>query len=84
MSLMATTLGCGKKPADTPEEIDTTFPVPNWKADDTGKHPATMTVVVALPATLAAGAMESDKLAAFVNNACRVWVMVKVDNQNFF
>jgi hypothetical protein len=85
ISLVVATFGCSKKFADMPAKEVVTFPSPDWKADDTGKYPATMTVVLALPATLATGAMENDKLAAFINDECRgVGVVVKVDKQNLF
>lgn len=84
--LIAAILGCSKKSAvDAPEEVATKFPVPTWKADNTGKYPATMTAVITLPVTLAGGVMENDKLAAFVNDECRgVGAIVKVDNLNLF
>ena len=83
--LIAATLGCSKKPVDTPEEAATKFPAPTWKADDTGKYPATMTAVVTLPVTLAGSTMENDKLAAFVNDECRgVGVIVQVSSLNLF
>ena len=84
--LIVAALGCSKKASvDVPEKAATKFPVPTWKADDTGKYPATMTAVVTLPATLAGDAMDNDKLAAFVNNECRgVGVIVKVDNLSPF
>ena len=83
--LIAATLGCSKNSVDTPEKVATKFPVPNWKADDTGKYPATMTAVFTLPVTLAGGSTENDKLAAFVNDECRgVGVTVEVNNLNLF
>jgi hypothetical protein len=85
ISLVLATFGCSKKSADIPVQEVATFPAPDWKADDTGKYPATMTAVLALPAALVAGAMENDKLAAFINDECRgVGVLVKVDKQNLF
>ncbi len=83
--LVAATLGCSKNPADIQEEAATKFPVPNWKTDDTGKYPATMSAVFTLPATLAGSSMENDKLAAFVNDECRgVGVIVENNNQKLF
>src|SRR4051812_616660 len=83
--LMLATLGCSKKPVDTPLAEATKFAAPTWKADDTGKYPATMTAVVALPVTVSGSAMENDNLAAFVNNECRgVAVIVKVGTVNLF
>lgn len=83
--LIAATLGCSKNSVVPPEEAATKFPVPNWKADDTGKYPATMTAVVTLPATLAGGSSENDKLGAFVDDECRgVGVIVKLNDLNLF
>ncbi|MEP7375100.1 MAG: hypothetical protein ABI675_17005 [Chitinophagaceae bacterium] len=83
--LIAATLGCSKNSVDTPEQAATKFPVPNWKADDTGKYPATMTAVFTLPATLAGSSMENDKMAAFVNDECRgVGVIVESNNLKLF
>jgi len=83
--LIAATIGCSKNSVDTPEEVATKFPVPNWKADDTGKYPATMTAVFALPQTLASGFTKNDKLAAFVNDECRgVGVIVEVNSLSLF
>lgn len=83
--LMVAVLGCSKNPAVTQEAIATKFPVPNWKADETGKYPATMTAVFTLPVTLAGGSTENDKLAAFVNDECRgVGVIVQVNHLNLF
>jgi hypothetical protein len=85
--LIAAALGCSKNSDDTQEEAEvmTKFPVPNWKADDTGKYPATMTAVFSLPATLAGSLMENDQLAAFVNGECRgVGVIVDSNNLKLF
>jgi hypothetical protein len=83
--LMAAMLGCSKNSVDTPEQVATKFPVPNWKEDDTGKYPATMTAVFSLPVTLAGSATENDKLAAFVNEECRgVGVIVESNNLKLF
>ena len=83
--LIAATIGCSKNPDNTTEEVATKFPVPTWKADDTGKYPATMTAVFNLPPTLASGFTKNDKLAAFVNDECRgVGAIVEVNNLNLF
>lgn len=83
--LIVAIAGCSKQPVDTPEVVPTKFPPPTWKADNTGKYPATMTAVVTLPVTLAGSVTENDKLAAFVNNECRgVGAIIKVNNQNLF
>jgi hypothetical protein len=84
---MVTAFSCGKKSVDTPtaEEAATKFPAPTWKADETGKYPATMTAVVTLPVALESSVRETDKLAAFINEECRgVGVIVKDNNLNLF
>ena len=83
--LIAAALGCSKNSEDVPEEVATKFSVPTWKEDDTGKYPATMTAVFALPLTLAKSFSEDDKLAAFVNDECRgVGTIVEVNNTKLF
>ena len=83
--LMLATLSCSKSQVEPKPAEATKFPVPTWKADETGKYQATMTAVFNLPATLAANSQENDKLAAFVNDECRgVGVIVKFNNQNLF
>ena len=83
--LIVVTLGCGKNRVNTPVAVATKFPEPTWKIDDTGKYPATMTAVFKLPVTFVSSALESDKLAAFINDECRgVGVIVKVNNLNLF
>ncbi|MDQ6812929.1 MAG: hypothetical protein M3040_04215 [Bacteroidota bacterium] len=85
--LLAATLSCSKKSVDAPppEEVGTKFPPPTWRADATGKYPATMTAVVALPATLVANGTDNDNLAAFADNECRgEGVIVKVNGTNLF
>ncbi len=80
MLLLIGTSGCKKDPGATTEEVFTKFPPPTWRADETGKYPASMTAVVAIPATLQRNVNESDQLAAFINNECRGdGVRVKVD-----
>ena len=54
-----------------PVETFTKFPPPSWKADETGRYPATMTAVLALPATLEANKSDNDQIAAFINDECR-------------
>ena len=80
--------GCSKSSdvgSSTTGTPATTFAAPTWKADDTGKYPATMTAVVALPTALAANTATGDKLAAFVNGECRgVGVIDKVNNQDLY
>ncbi len=83
--LMVVIFSCGKTPVDTPKELPKKFPVPTWKADDTGKYPATMTAVLNLPAALSTDALDNDLLAAFVNGECRgVGVVVKYNNANLY
>ena len=83
--LMLATLSCSKSQVEPKPAEATKFPEPTWKADDTGKYPATMTAVFNLPVTLAASSQENDKLAVFVNEECRgVGVIVKFNNQNLF
>jgi|SRR5688572_17668348 len=83
--LILTTFGCSKNPDDLHEQAATKFPIPEWKADDTGKYPATMTAVFSLPVTLAGGSADNDKLAAFINDECRgVGFIVDVNNRDLF
>ena len=83
--LVLALVGCGKESTDPQKESATKFPPPSWKADETGKYPATMTAVISLPASVAATAVENDNLAAFVGDECRgVGVVVEVNNQNLF
>ncbi len=83
--LMLATLSCSKSPVETKPAEPTKFPEPNWKADETGKYPATMTAVFNLPVTLAVSTQQNDKLAAFVNDECRgVGEIIKFNNQNLF
>lgn len=82
---LVTTLSCSKNGNTSPDEVTTKFPAPTWKEVNTGTYPATMTAVVALPATLAGSLMENDQLAAFVNGECRgVGVLEKVNGLNLF
>ena len=83
--LMLGVAGCSKSPVETKPAEATKFPEPNWKVDETGKYPVTMTAVFTLPVTLAGSVQENDKLAAFINDECRgVGVIVKVNDQNLF
>ena len=83
--LVVTMLGCAKESTDPQNEPATKFPPPSWKADETGKYPATMTAVISLPVLLAPTAMENDHLAAFIGDECRgVGVVVEVNSQNLF
>jgi len=83
--LIAGSLGCSKNKDGEPEQVATKFPPPAWREDDTGKYPATMTAVFALPVSLAGSSMENDKLAAFVNDDCRgVGTIVEVNDLKLF
>ena len=83
--LMLAALGCSKSPVEIKPAEPTKFPEPNWKADETGKYPATMTAVFNLPVTLTGSVQENDKLAAFVNDECRgVGIIIKFNNQHLF
>jgi hypothetical protein len=78
-------MGCTKNSTDSAPGGATKFPVPDWAADDTGKYPATMTAVFALPAALGGDAGTNDKLAAFVNETCRgLGVLVEVNNVKLY
>jgi hypothetical protein len=85
--LVVVTMACqkGAEEAGPPKEEQTTFPPPKWKADDSGKYPATMTAVVALPIVLQGNMLAGDELAAFVNGECRgEGVVVKVGMANLY
>lgn len=77
--------GCGKESVKTPEVAATKFPPPAWKADETGKYPATMTAVISLPVPLAGTALETDPVAAFIGDECRgVGVIVNVNSKPLY
>ena len=83
--LTAATLSCSKSENPAPEQPGTKFTAPEWKQDTSGRYPASMTAVLAIPTSLAAAVLESDQLAAFVNDECRgVGTMEKVNTQNLF
>lgn len=46
-------------------------PPPSWTLDDSGKYPATMTVVVQLPEKLQHLSRAADQLGAFAGEQCR-------------
>lgn len=46
-------------------------PSPSWTVDDSGKYPATMTVVIQLPESLQHLSAAGDQLGAFTGNECR-------------
>lgn len=78
--------GCKKEGNTGSEETaSATFPPPGWKADESGRYPATMTAVVALPPALAQGISTGDQLAAFIGDECRgVGSLVKVESKDLF
>ena len=83
--LLLTTAGCKKETEKKPEEVVKTFPPPNWKGDETGRYPATMTAVVILPASLEAARGQGDQLAAFIGDECRgVGDVVKVETKELY
>ncbi len=68
--VMATLLnGCSKKQPEVPP--NTKFPPPNWKADNSGKYPLSMTAVVQVEGLLNLARQPGDELAAFINGECR-------------
>ena len=71
--LVIGTIACrkGADVAEKPKEEQTKFPPPKWKADETGRYPASMTAVVVLPALLQTAITEEDQLAAFIGGECR-------------
>jgi hypothetical protein len=78
-------MGCSKSENNAPEPPGTKFTAPEWKQDTSGRYPASMTAVLALPNSLAAAVLESDQLAAFVNDECRgIGTVEKVNTQNLF
>jgi hypothetical protein len=85
--LLLAATACHKNPDEinAPKEEQTKFPAPAWKADETGRYPASMTAVVSLPVTLRAAAGEGDQLAAFVDGECRgTGVQVKLDTTTVY
>lgn len=76
---------CSKNGGTNQDESATKFATPQWKADTTGKYPATMTSVLALPAALVSTLTANDQLAAFINGECRgVASLEKVGNADLF
>ena len=47
------------------------FPAPNWKADNSGKYPLSMTAVVQVEDLLNLARQPGDELGAFINGECR-------------
>jgi len=77
---------CGKTNERRPdEEVLTQHPMPDWKPDQSGKYPVSMTAVVSLPVNLKAAQIEGDKLAAFVDGECRgEGISVQMDSLKVF
>lgn len=65
LSLIVCFTGCKK------EDQHATFPSPDWKEDQTGKYPVSMTAVVTMYYEINVDVMPEDKLAAFVDDECR-------------
>ena len=84
--LLVINLGCKKETEQkAPEEAATKFPAPDWKVDETGRYPATMTAVVTLPDGMHGSISENDQLAAFVSEDCRgIASVVKVGSVNVY
>ncbi|RZJ99410.1 MAG: hypothetical protein EOO43_26375, partial [Flavobacterium sp.] len=85
--LMIAIIGCSKKEDDIapPEEIYTKFPPPDWKVDESGKYPFSMTAAVTIPAKLQLQMNDNDQIAAFINEECRgKGVKIKVDSVDVF
>jgi hypothetical protein len=82
---LVATLGCSKNKSADQDESGTKFQAPQWRADTTGKYPATMTAVFVLPAALAGNLTANDQLAAFINGECRgVAALEKLSDVNLF
>lgn len=80
MSLIFCFGGCKK-------EEYATFPTPDWKEDQTGKYPYSMTAVVSLYYDINAEVMPEDKMAAFVGDECRgigKWIKIGPTSSAFF
>ena len=83
--LLTASLSCSKTENTTPDVPGTKFSAPDWKQDTTGRYPASMTAVLALPGSLAVAVVESDQMAAFVNDECRgLGTMETVNNKSLF
>jgi hypothetical protein len=89
--LIAATLLTGltacKKTAEqkAEEELMIQHPMPDWKKDQSGKYPVSMTAVVSLPQKLKQGQSDGDKLAAFIEGECRgEGIAVQMDSLNVF
>jgi hypothetical protein len=71
-SLLSGFYGCKKTAEREPDtELLIQHPPPEWKTDQSGKYPVSMTSVVSLPVKLKAGQSDGDKLAAFIDGECR-------------
>lgn len=79
VSVLSLLGGCKK------EKTHTRFPTPEWKADDTGKYPYSMTAIVKVPKLHNKQILPGDKVAAFVGDECRgVGVPVEVNGHTLF
>ena len=77
--------GCSKKGGTDQDKSATKFAAPQWKSDTTGKYPATMTSVLALPAGMVSNLTANDQLGAFINGECRgVASLEKVGDADLF
>jgi hypothetical protein len=77
---------CGKTAERKPDtEVLTQHPLPDWKTDQSGKYPVSMTAVLNLPAKLKEGQSEGDMLAAFIDGECRgQGINVQMDSLKLF
>lgn len=80
-SILSISIGCKKDKGKNYSR----FPVPEWKVDETGKYPYSMTAVVKVPDEIKTGISAGDKLGAFVNDECRgLGVQVNVNGSIVF
>lgn len=71
LSLVVIALSISVAISSCSKDKQRTVPVPDWKADTTGKYPASMTSVVQLPDGFIINRQPSDKIATFINGECR-------------
>ncbi len=60
---------CGKQ--EVPIQPNKEFASPNWKKDETGRYPFSMTAVVQINDSLNLIRSPNDELGAFINGECR-------------
>ena len=84
--IIAGLFSCGKTAERSPDgDVSTQHAVPDWKPDQSGKYPVSMTAVVSLPGKLKAAQTEADKLAAFIDDECRgEGISVQMDSLKVF